>query len=63
MSYLLLGIGLILLIEGLVYALAPSLIDRMFEMLKDMTPPERRFYGVSSALIGAILLWVAKSVW
>lgn len=63
MSYVLLGIGLILLFEGLVYALAPSLIDRMFEMLKEMTLPERRFYGLCCALIGAVLLRVAKAVW
>ncbi len=60
MSYVLLGIGLVLLIEGLVFALAPSFIDRVFDMLKDMTLSERRFYGISCALVGALILWFLK---
>ena len=60
MSYVLVGIGLVLLIEGLVFALAPSFIDRVFDMLKDMRLSERRFYGISCALVGALILWFLK---
>ena len=36
MQDLLTAIGLVLVIEGLVYALAPSLVERMLEALRQM---------------------------
>ena len=60
MMLMLYGIGLVLLIEGLVYALAPSLIDRVFLMLKEMSLPQRRLSGLSCALVGAMVLWALK---
>lgn len=60
MVLMLYGIGLVLLIEGLVYALAPSLIDRVFLMLKEMPLSQRRLSGLCCALLGAMLLWALK---
>jgi uncharacterized protein YjeT (DUF2065 family) len=58
-SYLLLGLGLAFILEGLVYALAPSLIERMLETLK--TLPERAIQqlGALAAVLGVILVWAA----
>ena len=36
MSLLLLALGLVMIIEGLAYALAPSLVERMLEMLRSL---------------------------
>ncbi len=59
MSYLLLGLGLVFILEGLVYALAPSLIERLLEALKSM--PERAIQqlGALCAVLGLILVWAA----
>ncbi|KPP85928.1 MAG: hypothetical protein HLUCCO07_03805 [Rhodobacteraceae bacterium HLUCCO07] len=56
----LLAIGLILIVEGLVYALAPSLVERMLEALREMPLEARRILGFLAILSGFVLVWVAK---
>ncbi|MBT4234573.1 MAG: DUF2065 domain-containing protein, partial [Marinovum sp.] len=41
----LLAIGLVLIVEGLVYALAPSLIEQVLEILRSLPEPSRRQMG------------------
>jgi uncharacterized protein YjeT (DUF2065 family) len=53
------GLGLVLLIEGLVYALAPSLIEDMLAALRSLGLPERRIVGLAVLASGAALLWLA----
>ncbi len=57
-----LAFGLVLLVEGLAYALAPSLIERMLEMLRALPEPARRQVGLLSAVSGLILVWLAYQV-
>lgn len=59
MSILLLAIGLVMIFEGLVYALAPSLLERMLEMLRQMPPEAVRQIGALIVVGGLILVWVA----
>nr|WP_203595236.1 DUF2065 domain-containing protein [Salipiger sp. PrR002] len=54
------GIALVLVIEGLVYALAPSLVERMLEALRDMPLEMRRFLGLATLITGVLLLWIAR---
>jgi uncharacterized protein YjeT (DUF2065 family) len=56
-SALIWGIGLVLVIEGLVYALAPLLIENMLRQLSDMPVKSRRIFGALSALLGAVILY------
>ncbi|MFP7673556.1 DUF2065 domain-containing protein [Marivita sp. S0852] len=62
METLLLGIALVLIIEGLAYALAPSLIERMLEAMRDMPLDMRRLIGVTSVAVGVAILWGLKAV-
>ena len=50
------GIGLVLVIEGLVYALAPAIVDNLLKALKDMDLTVRRRFGGLTALLGAVIL-------
>ena len=50
------GIGLVLVIEGLVYALAPAIVDNLLKALKDMDLSARRRFGGLTALLGAVIL-------
>ena len=59
MSLILLAFGLVLLIEGLAYALAPSLIERMLEVLRSMPQPAIRQVGLLIALTGFLCIWGA----
>lgn len=56
----LLALGLVLIVEGLAYALAPSLIERMLEMLRLMTEDQRRVIGLIAITAGVVLVWAAK---
>ena len=55
------GIALVLIIEGLAYALAPSLIERMLEAMREMPLDMRRLIGVSAIAAGVTLLWILQA--
>ncbi|MBU2960381.1 DUF2065 domain-containing protein [Citreicella sp. C3M06] len=52
------GIAMVLVIEGLVYALAPSLVERLLEALRMMPIEARRALGLASLATGLVLLWM-----
>jgi len=58
----LLALGLVLIVEGLVYALAPSLIDRMLVALAAFPPEARRLMGLLALVCGMALVWAAKAL-
>ncbi|MBT8454659.1 MAG: DUF2065 domain-containing protein [Rhodobacteraceae bacterium] len=62
MAFLLLGLGLVLVIEGLVFALAPSRLDEVLEMLRRIPHDTRRFMGLAAVAIGVVLIWLARSL-
>nr|WP_240989040.1 DUF2065 domain-containing protein [Salipiger mangrovisoli] len=55
------GIALVLVIEGLVYALAPSLVERLLEALRQMPLETRRTLGLVTIVTGCLLLWIARA--
>ncbi|QJF52044.1 DUF2065 domain-containing protein [Roseobacter ponti] len=59
MSTVLLALGLVMIVEGLAYALAPSLVERMLEMLRSLPESAVRQVGWLVVVSGAILVWVA----
>ena len=58
----LLAVGLVLIVEGLVYALAPSLVEDLLDMLKTLPLETRRLMGLAALGLGVLLVWVAKSL-
>ncbi|WP_425078027.1 DUF2065 domain-containing protein [Ruegeria denitrificans] len=60
MGMILLAFGLVLIVEGLAYVLAPSLVERMLEALRDMPEQARRLVGLLCVISGLILLWGAQ---
>ncbi len=59
MQTAILAIGLVLVIEGLAYALAPSLIERMLEAMRQMSIEDRRMMGLVAMAIGVALVAIA----
>ena len=57
---LLLGLGLVAIVEGLVLALAPSRLREVLEMLDRMTPEIRRGLGLGAVAVGVGLVWFAR---
>jgi uncharacterized protein YjeT (DUF2065 family) len=62
MTTALLALGLVLIVEGLVYALAPSLIEDMLAMLKALPLDQRRLIGLGALALGVVLVAMAKSL-
>ena len=58
----LLAIGLVLIIEGLVYALAPSLVEQLLEALRALPEGQRRTLGLAAIALGMALVWLAKTL-
>ncbi|WP_108836998.1 DUF2065 family protein [Tateyamaria sp. Alg231-49] len=59
MAWVLLALGLVMIVEGLAYVLAPSLIERVLEMLRTLPLPVRRQFGALVCVSGLICLLLA----
>ncbi len=59
-STILLGIGLVLVIEGLVFALAPSRLDDLVAMMAAMSRDQRRMIGLVALALGVLLVWLSR---
>jgi uncharacterized protein YjeT (DUF2065 family) len=57
-----LALGLVLIVEGLVYALAPRSIERMLEAFRMVPPEARRALGLAAMAVGLVLVWLAKTL-
>ena len=56
------ALGLVLVIEGLVYALAPGLVERLLQALQAMPLEQRRLVGLLALATGVALLWAAYAL-
>ena len=54
------AIGLLLVIEGLLYAMFPSAMKSMLNTMKDLPITKLRFGGLIFALLGFIIVWYIK---
>ncbi|MCI2392938.1 DUF2065 domain-containing protein [Aliiroseovarius sediminis] len=61
MTIVLLGIGLVLVIEGLVFALAPSRLDDLVAMMAAMSRDQRRAVGLVAVTLGVVLVWLSQA--
>ncbi|MCG7494325.1 DUF2065 family protein [Thalassobius sp. Cn5-15] len=62
MEHVILALGLVLMVEGLAYALAPSFIEELLEMLRALPVATRRNMGLAALALGLVLVWLAKSL-
>ena len=59
MAMIFLAFGLVLIVEGLAYVLAPSLVERLLQMMRQLGLQERRQVGALAMVLGLILVWIA----
>ena len=60
MTELVSAIGLVLVAEGLLYALAPNAAKRLAESVREMSPDSLRSGGVIAVAIGVAVVWLAR---
>lgn len=61
-ALLLLAVGLVLSLEGLVLALAPSRIDELLDLIRRMPVETRRNLGLAALALGLALIWLATGL-
>jgi len=62
LSVILLAIGLVLVIEGLAFALAPSRLEDLLALLAAMSQDRRRMIGLIAVALGVAIIWLARSL-
>ncbi len=55
------ALGLVLVIEGLVYAAFPGAVIKMLEAVKEWSPSTLRLGGVAAIAIGVFVVWLVRS--
>ena len=60
MKELIIAIGLLLFIEGALYALFPSKMKNMLKTIEKLSPSQLRIGGFVFALIGFVIIWYFK---
>jgi uncharacterized protein YjeT (DUF2065 family) len=61
MTDFLAALGLVFVIEGLVFAAFPAQARRAVQSVLDTPEATLRIIGVGSALVGLILVWLVRS--
>ncbi|MBJ6370170.1 DUF2065 family protein [Sedimentitalea arenosa] len=62
MGFVFLALGLVLIVEGLAWVLAPSALERLLEMLRGVPDQVRRQIGALAIVSGLFLLWIAQAL-
>ena len=60
MRELIVAFGLLLFIEGILYALFPSKMKNMLKKIEEINEGQLRFGGLFFALIGFFIIWYVK---
>ena len=60
MTDLVVGLGLVLVVEGLIWALAPSIGKRMLETAAAMPHHSLRFAGTAAVAAGVAIVWLVR---
>ena len=58
---LLLGLGLVAIVEGLALALAPAQWREALELVARMDPERRRLLGLAAVASGVGLVWLGRA--
>ncbi len=62
MATALLALALVLVVEGLFWALAPRLIEDLMAALAALPPEARRLAGLIALALGVALVWWARAL-
>ncbi len=60
MNDLIVGFGLVLVIEGLLWAIAPGAAIRMLEIARESSEQSLRVAGIVAVLVGVVLVWLIR---
>ena len=61
MNDFLVGVGLVLVIEGLLWALAPGLAARLLELAASTPEQQLRSGGAVAVAVGVLVVWLVRT--
>ncbi len=61
MSDLVTALGLVLVIEGLIYAINPEGLKKLLVMVQDVPAETMRLCGIGAVVLGFLVVWFARS--
>lgn len=56
------GLGLVLVVEGLLYALVPRHLKRMMLAMQELSEEQLRLGGAAALGLGVLVVWLVKSL-
>ena len=62
MELIFLGLGLVLVFEGLVLALLPNRLEELIRLIQEISIDNRRAYGLGAVALGVVLVWISQAV-
>ena len=62
MAWVLLAAGLVLAVEGLIFALLPGRLEDLVRVISEMPQESRRMAGLVALGLGVVLIWIAKTI-
>lgn len=62
MALVLFGLGMVLVVEGLVLALAPGRLEAVLDLVRRIPVDARRTIGLCAVAAGVALVWLARSL-
>lgn len=60
MQDLIVALGLVLVIEGVLWALIPQYLTRMLEAAKELPEQTLRITGLSAVIVGVLIVWFIR---
>lgn len=60
MSSFVIALGLVLVIEGLIYACAPNQLKQLMAGLRETSPESLRTGGLMAMAAGLMIVWLAR---
>lgn len=60
MDLILLGLGLVLVFEGLVLALLPNRLEELIRLVGELPVDTRRLMGLAAVAAGVFLVWLTR---
>jgi len=61
MQDIVMALGLVLVIEGLFYALVPGHLKRMLDTMRTLSDDQMRVGGIMAMSLGVAIVWVARA--
>ncbi|SDR36138.1 DUF2065 domain-containing protein [Pseudovibrio sp. Tun.PSC04-5.I4] len=56
------ALGLVLVVEGVVYALAPGHLKEFMRKAQDIPEQSLRIGGVAAIALGVLIVWLVRSI-